>query len=186
MYGTSNKYTCAQKVPAASAACVFLHKAGFTRQKLPLYTIQRDEALRAHFSADVSLYNREMLMFLDETGTDHRDTLRTKCCSLRGKPAHAQKLLVRGEHISAICLMSTEGILACRLVRGSVNGDTFLMPNLMPFNGYNPDSVVIMDNCHIEEVSYLIQQMGALVHWLPPYSPHVNPTEEAFSKPNVL
>ena len=41
-------------------------------------------------------------------------------------PSRAQKLLVRGEHESAICLMSTKGILAHRLVHGSVNGDTFV------------------------------------------------------------
>ena len=120
------------------------------------------------------------------------ETLSERKGSLRGKPARSQNLLVRGEHISALCLMSTEGILACKVARGSVNGDTFLefvenllMPNLMPFNGYNPRSVVIMDNCsihHIDEVTELIQQTGALVHWLPPYSPDYNPIEEAFSK----
>ena len=59
-------------------------------------------------------------------------------------PARKQQLLVRGEHISAICIMSVEGILACRIVRGSVDGETFiefiensLMPNVMPFNGNN-------------------------------------------------
>lgn len=175
-----------------SALCKFLHKAGFTRQRLKTYAIQRDEVLRTQFASDVSLYSKEMLIFLDETGTDRRDTFRKKGYSLRGKPARSQKLLVRGEHISALCLMSTEGILACKVARGSVNGDTFLefvenllMPNLMPFNGYNPRSVVIMDNCsihHIDEVTELIQQTGALVHWLPPYSPDYNPIEEAFSK----
>jgi len=41
-----------------------------------------------------------------------------------------------------------------------------------------------MDNCpihHIDEVTEIIQQTGALVHWLPPYSPDYNPIEEAFS-----
>ena len=83
-----------------------------------------------------------MLVFLDETGTDHRDSLRKKGYSFRGKPARSQKLLARGEHITALCLMSIEGILACKIARGSVNGDTLvefvendLMPNLMPFNG---------------------------------------------------
>ena len=71
--------------------------------------------------------------------------------------------------------MSTEGILVCKIARGSVNGDTFLefvenllMANLMPFNGYNPRSVV-MENCsihHIDEVTELIKQTGALVRWL--------------------
>lgn len=79
---------------------------------------------------------------------------------------------------------------------GSVNGDTFLgfvenelMPNLMPFDGHNPRSVVIMDNCsihHIDEVTELTQQTGALVHWLPPYSLDYNPIEEAFSKVKAM
>ena len=88
-----------------------LHKAGFTRQRLWLYAIQGDEALRTQFTADMSLYSQEMFRFLDETGTDRWDTFRMKGYSLRGKPACAQKLLVRGEHVSALCLMSTEGIL---------------------------------------------------------------------------
>ena len=108
-----------------------------------------------------------MLIFLDETGTDRRDTFRKKGYSLRGKPAKSQRLLIRGEHVSAICLMSLEGILSCKIVRESVNSDTFLdfvendlMPNLMPFDGHNPRSVVIMDNCsvhHIAEVTELIR-----------------------------
>ena len=126
--------------------------------------------------------------FLDETGTDRRNSLRIKGYSFRGK----QTLLLRGEHVSALCIMSVEGILSCELVQGSVNGDRFiefvensLLPNLMPFNGHNPRSVVIMDNCaihHVNEVIDLVRQTEVLVHWLPPYSPELNPMEEAFSK----
>ena len=35
-----------------------------------------------------------------------------------------------------------------------------LMPNLTPFDGFNPISVVIMDNCaiqHVDQVTDLIQ-----------------------------
>ena len=52
------------------ALCKFLHKTGFKRQRLSTYALQRDECLRAQFAADVSLYSPEMLIFLDETGTD--------------------------------------------------------------------------------------------------------------------
>ena len=86
-----------------------------------------------------SLYLVEMLVFLDETGTDNRDTLRRKAYSIRGKPSKKQTLLVRSEHVSALCLMSIEGILACKTVRGSVDGERFgdfiensLMVNIMP------------------------------------------------------
>lgn len=55
----------------------------------------------------------------------------------------------------------------------------------MPFNGTNPNSTVIMDNCsihHVEEVTKLINEVGAIVHYLPPYSPDFNPIEWCFSK----
>ena len=59
----------------------------------------------------------------------------------------------------------------------------------MPFNGINPHSVVIMDNClihHVPEVVKTITDVGALVHFLPPYSPDLNPIEETFSEVESL
>ena len=46
------------------------------------------------------------------------------------------------------------------------------------------DSILIMDNCsvhHVNEVREVLQQAGILVLFLPPYSPDLNPLEEAFS-----
>ena len=55
----------------------------------------------------------------------------------------------------------------------------------MPFNGTNPHSVVILDNCsihHVPKVAKSIQDVVALFIYLPPYSPDLNPIEELFSK----
>lgn len=60
--------------------------------------------------------------------------------------------------------------------------------HLLAFNGQNPHSVVVLDNCaihHVEQTIRMIQEVGALVHFLPPYSPDLNPMEEAFSKVKV-
>jgi len=46
-------------------------------------------------------------------------------------------------------------------------------------------SVVVMDNCsihHISEIVQMIEEVGAIVHFLPPYSPDLMPIEMAFSK----
>lgn len=55
----------------------------------------------------------------------------------------------------------------------------------MPYNGINPHSVVVLDNCsihHIAVVKHSISEVGALALFLPPYSPDLNPIEELFSK----
>lgn len=60
-----------------------------------------------------------------------------------------------------------------------------MLPHLMPLDGKNLHSVVVMDNCiihHGDEVVRKIQEVGALVHFLPTYSPDYAPIEEAFSK----
>ena len=175
-----------------STICRFLHTSCFTRRKLRYIALQRDEFLRQKFILDVSTYNREMLIFLDEIGADRRNTLRKYGFSIRGKPAQKHSLLVRGEHVSGITLISVNGLLDVDVVKGSVDGDKFydfvqkhLLPHLMPFNGVNPHSVVILDNCsihHVDGIASMIEEVGALVHFLPPYSPDFNPIEETFSK----
>ena len=61
-----------------------------------------------------------------------------------------------------------------------------LLPVLQPFNCVNKNSIVILDNAsihHVDEVTELIEeQAGARVLFLPPYSPDLNPLEEAFSQ----
>ena len=89
--------------------------------------------------------------------------------------------------------MSLDGIHDVYIAEGNVDGQKFsdfvsssLLPVLMPFNNVNPRSVVIMDNAsihHVQEVSDLIEtQAGAKLHYLPPYSPDLNPTEGVFSQ----
>ena len=100
--------------------------------------------------------------------------------------------MVRGERVSAIACMSIAGLLNVKTIKGTSDGDTFydfvhthLLPHLMPFNGINPHSVVILDNCsihHIPEIAKSIQDVGALLMYLPPYSPDLNLIEELFSK----
>ena len=72
-----------------------------------------------------------------------------------------------------------------------MNGDTFfdfargsLLPMMQPFDGRSPHSILIMDNFsihHVAEVKDLFQQAGIVVLFLPPYSPDLNPVEEALS-----
>ena len=89
-------------------------------------------------------------------------------------------------------MVTVDGLLDVHCTTGGVDGEVFcdvverkLLPQLMPFNGVNPRSIVIMDNCSIHHTGRAvepIQSTGALLHFLPPYSPDLSPIEQLFSK----
>ena len=68
-------------------------------------------------------------------------------------PSHT---IVRGERISAVAAISSDGLTAVKLKKGTVDADYFvdflrgsLVPNMLPLDGTNPKSIAIMDNCSI-------------------------------------
>ena len=76
-------------------------------------------------------------------------------------------------------------MLDVHITTESVDADTFcvyvercLLPYLMPFNCTNPRSVVVTNNAsihHVDKVVALIEEVGAMVIYLPPYSPDIMP-----------
>ena len=58
-----------------SAICRFLRRNNFTRKKLSNVALQRNITLRQQFMLDMSIYDPEMLLFVDETGSDRRNAL---------------------------------------------------------------------------------------------------------------
>jgi transposase len=109
-----------------------------------------------------------------------------------GKTSKITKPLVRGERISVLAFLSVHGIIDCKIFKGTMNTDLYcdflekaLLPHLMPFDGKNPHSVVVLDNLvihHAGPAIRMIQEVGTLAHFLLPYFPDYNPIEEAFSK----
>ena len=109
--------------------------------------------------------------------------------ALRGITPVQYQLSVYGKRISSIGVLTTEGIEDVYIVEGNVNGAIFLqfiqrclLNIIKPFDGSNSKSVVIFDNAsihHLSSVVDIITAAGALVRFLPPYSPDLNPIEEA-------
>ena len=179
-----------------STICRTLKFMGCTRQVIPHVALQQSEVARAKFMAKVSVYNPSMLIWIDESGRDRRNSTRKYCYSVRGIRPVDHRLLIRGTRYSAIPFMSVQGIHDVFLAEGSVNGERFeffirnyLLPVLMPFNGINPLSVVILDNASIYRVQsnvQLFESTGAKVLFLPPYSPDLNPLEPVFGKVKTI
>ena len=165
--------------------CRFFQDNGFTHQKLVQVAIQRNEHYHQRFLIDISVYRAEMLVFIDETCADQRNCHRKRGYSLRGMPLQKHDMFVRGVRMSAIAMMSIRGILDVFVTSGTVDGQAFyeftekyLLPQLQPFDGINPHSVVH----HVPNIVEMIEEVGAIVHFLPPCSPDYNPIEIAFSK----
>ena len=137
-----------------------------------MVALQRCESLRAIFMAEILLYNREQFVWIDETGCNARNYRRKFGYSLRGTRAECNSLLVRGSRISSTTL-HCDGV---KTTTETVNADIFydfvrgeIIPNMNQFDGCSTRSVVIM-----------FTTAGILLLWLPPYSPDLNPIEEAF------
>ncbi|MCA1740851.1 MAG: transposase, partial [Actinobacteria bacterium] len=91
-----------------------------------------------------------------------------------------------GKNISLVCAIGAEGVKPSMSVEGSVDGkafetyiEHFLTPTL------KRGQIVVMDNLSVhksKQVERLIEEAGATLLFLPPYSPDMNPIEEAFSK----
>ena len=176
-----------------STICRSLKRLGMTRQKIQHLALQRSDAQRADFVANImSAYQSSLFLWIDETGCDRRNGLRKYGYSIRGFPPQSFSLRYRGTRYSAIGIMSSEGIEDIYITKGTVNGDVFLdfvqkqlIPILNPFDGASPHSVVILDNAsihHTNDVLAAILSTGALVKFLPPYSPDMNPIEFVFGE----
>lgn len=175
-----------------STICRTVHRLGFTRKRLQHIALQCSEEQRARFKAEISIFHPSMLVWIDETGFKRRNSVRAYGYSFRGMRASDYQLRIGQKSINAIGIMSLEGIEDVYLSEENVNSDVFenfvrttLLPVLMPFNGINSHSVVIMDNCSVHHAARgieMISSVGALTRFLPPYSPDLNPIEEVFSK----
>lgn len=175
-----------------STICRTIHRYQFTHKKVQTIALQRSEDARISFMAEISAYNPDMFIWVDETGSDRRKSIRQYGYALRGMRPICHHLRVGGKRISAIPVLTTRGIENVFTTTGCVNGETFetfvsecILPIILPFNGNNPRSILIMDNAsihHCERIDEIITSVGAKILFLPPYSPDLMPLEEVFSK----
>ena len=114
---------------------------------------------------------------------------------LRGRAPRGERLIDKTPHghwktTTLIAALGIEGMRCSTVVDGAVNGDVFeafveqvLVPDL------RPGDVVIMDNLSShkrQRIRDLIEDADALLVFLPPYSPDLNPIELVFAKVKQL
>ncbi|THH14792.1 hypothetical protein EUX98_g9562 [Antrodiella citrinella] len=167
-----------------------LLRAGVSLKKLKRVAAERDELLRADFVRRMAVYTPEQLRFMDEVSKDERTLKRRNGRALKGRRAVMRGVFVRGRRVSGEGVMTVDGMVASTVVQGSMTRKRFLdflehevLPLMTPFPGYF--SVLVMDNARIHHgtrILELAELFGVRIVFLPPYSPDLNPIEEAFSK----
>jgi transposase len=148
---------------------------------------ERDEWLRAAWRVMVAeRIDVRRLVFVDECGTN-TSLSPLYAYSPKGQRARCFGAAQPGrEHHAAFSSMSTEGMGPSLAVESSTTREVFeayvehvLAPSL------RAGQVVVMDNLSSHKggrVSELIEERGCELLYLPPYSPDLNPIEEAFAK----
>lgn len=147
---------------------------------------ERDEFLRTAWQVVVAEgVDAHDLVFVDECGS-HTSLAPVYGYSPRGERVYSEVPRNRGPNTTLLASMSIKGMGECLAVEGATTKAVFeaylervLAPSL------RAGQVVVMDNLAShkgERVRELIESRGCELIYLPPYSPDLNPIEEAFSK----
>ena len=97
---------CTQVV-SLSTICRTLQRLGFTRKKLQHVVLRRSETERAEFAEEMSYIDPNMIVWVDETGSDsRREGIRKFGYALRGLTPVSFKLGISGKRLSVITAMS--------------------------------------------------------------------------------
>ena len=179
----SDLYSSTGITVSLSTICRTLQRLGFTRKKLQHVVLRRSETERAEFAEEMSYIDLNMIVWVDETGSDsQREGIRKFGYALRGLTPVSFKLGISGKRLSVITA----------IIDGTTNGEAFtkflehsILPIMQPFNGVNPRSILILDNAsihHVDEVIKLVNSKGVMIRFMPAYSPDFMPLEEVFSQ----
>ena len=127
----------------------------------------------------------ENLVFVDESGAN-LSFCRWWARSPRGLRAFGSAPQNWGDNITILSALTVQGTLASMHVPGSTDGEVFLsyvQKVLAPCLW--PGALVLLDNLSAHKVAGVqdaIEETGARLRYLPPYSPDLNPIEQAWSK----
>jgi putative transposase len=140
---------------------------------------------RLRWRARQASIDPKRLVFIDETWA------KTNMAPLRGWGPRGQRLIGKAPHgrwrtLTFLAALRCDRIDAPCLFDGPINGqkflayvEQFLVPTLQP------GDIVILDNLgshKAKAVRRAIRAAGAKLLFLPPYSPDLNPIEQAFAK----
>jgi transposase len=131
------------------------------------------------------MFDPARLVFIDETAVS------TNLVRLRGRAARGVRVigtvpLGAWETITFVAALRHNKMTAPMVLEGAMTGEIFLayvkqclVPTLRRYD------IVVMDNCRVHlgpGIREAIEKAGAIIRYLPKYSPDLNPIEMPYSK----
>jgi transposase len=160
-------------------------------QEKTLRAAERDRAdvaaERAAWRADLAGIDPGRLVFIDEAGIDTR-MARTHARAARGRRALGEVPWGRRERLTVLGALALDGMVAAMSIASSTSTAVFLAFTeqvLVPAVQQRPDAVLVMDNLAAHKAAAVcgaLDRAGLGHRYLPPYSPDLNPIEQAWSK----
>ena len=155
------------------------------QKKSPIAT-ERDQEKRGLWKWLASHFDTRRLVFIDESGFSI-SMMRLRARAPKGKRAYGRVPTNRGKNQTLIASMTLQGGMGVAMtIEGATDKVVFeayveeaLAPSLLE------GQVVVLDGLgahRTKRVRELIEGRGCDLVFLPPYSPDLNPIEEAFSK----
>jgi transposase len=129
------------------------------------------------------------MIFVDETWAKNNMT------RLHGRCAKGKRLVAKVPHgprktFTFVAGLRCDGIIAPCLLDGPIDGESFLAwIEQFLVTSLRPGDIVVMDNLSSHKdpaIRRAVRTAGAKLFYLPPYSPDLNPIEQAFSKLKTL
>ena len=144
---------------------------------------------RADWRAKQSGMSPARLVFVDETGAA-TNMARRYGRSPRGKRLDGPIPHGHWKSTTFVGGLTTRGFVAPYVLDGAMNGTIFLAwIEQMLAPALVPGDIIVMDNLPAHKVAGVraaIQARAAELRYLPPYSPDLNPIEQAFAKLKAL
>jgi len=146
-------------------------------------------AARQGWKADQPGLDAKRLVFIDETGTS------TKMVRTHGRCRHGQRLIGKvpwghWKTTTFTAALRCDGLVAPFVLEGPMNGEAFLIyVNTVLVPNLSKGDIIVIDNLSAHKVAGVraaIEGSGAILLYLPPYSPDLNPIEMAFAKLKAL
>ena len=90
--------------------CRTAKRLGLTRQVMRRVMIQRSDVQRARYLCDIQEFRPDHFVFVDETGSNRRNSLQKYSYGIRGLTPVSHQICINGQRISAVGVLSSRGI----------------------------------------------------------------------------